>query len=202
MGKHVRLGLLAMLMVALMALPAFAQGLAIVNHGAPNTPITVAREVMGGTGRILTIVPPAGINGVAYSNAQSLFAANIVFVNLINAQFVPLQDYRICDNTGAEVANFNSPGAVSTAPFQLIVPVPLPNSLHLTSDAACAATGNQFRFTFLGATGGNPPIFNALINFKTIGVEVRFSTRPTVQHLFRSWTNMPRLSVSHSTLLT
>ncbi len=170
MGKHVRSGLLTMLMVGLMALPAFAQGTATVNHGAANTPIRVSKEVMGGAGRTLTIVPPAGLNGVVYVNAQDLFSANIVTVNLTNATFVGGQQYRMCDTAGVEVANFNSPGPVASAPFQLVASVLLPNQLHLTSDVACAATDNQFRFVFLGNSGGNPGVLNGLVNFRTIGV--------------------------------
>jgi hypothetical protein len=154
-----------MLMVGLMALPAFAQGTATVNHGAPNTPIIVAIEVMG-VARNLTIVPAGGDNGVVYGNAQDLFAANIVFVNLTNATFVGGTAYRMCDSAGVEIANFTTPGPVATAPFQLIAQVLLGvnNPIHITSDAACAATGNNFAFILSAGTS------NALINFRTIGV--------------------------------
>src|SRR5215471_11165811 len=136
MGKHVRSGLLTVLMVALMALPAFAQGTATVN-----VPLIVAREVTG-IPRNLTITPPAGQNALVYGNAQDLQVANIVFINLTNATFQAGVAYLLCDNLGAQVANFTVPGAVSTAPFQLSsgVQIGVNNPIHVTSDGACNAT--------------------------------------------------------------
>jgi hypothetical protein len=149
-----------MLMVVLMALPAFAQGSATVN-----VPLIVAREVTG-IPRNLTITPPAGLNALVYGNAQDLQVANIVFVNLTNATFQAGVAYLLCDNLGAQVANFTVPGAVSTAPFQLSagVQIGVNNPIHVTSDGACNATDDPFAFT-LAATQNS-----ALVNFRTIGV--------------------------------
>jgi len=160
MGKHVRSGLLTVLMVALMALPAFAQGTATVN-----VPLIVAREVTG-IPRNLTITPPAGQNALVYGNAQDLQVANIVFINLTNATFQAGVAYLLCDNLGAQVANFTVPGAVSTAPFQLSsgVQIGVNNPIHVTSDGACNATDDPFAFTLAATTT------SALVNFKTIGV--------------------------------
>ena len=160
MGKHVRSGLLTMLMVVLMALPAFAQGSATVNVA-----LVVAREVTG-VARNLTITPPAGQNALVYGNAQDLQVANIVFINLTNATFQAGVAYLLCDNLGAQIANFTVPGAVSTAPFQLSagVQIGVNNPIHVTSDGACNATDDPFAFT-LSATQNS-----ALVNFKTIGV--------------------------------
>lgn len=158
MGKHVRSGLLTMLMVGLMALPAFAQGTATVN-----VPIIVAQEVMG-IARNLTIVPPAGQNALVYGSAQNLLSANIVFINLTNATFQSGVAYLLCDSAGLQVANFTTPGTVSTAPFQLTQPVNQGNPIHVTSDGVCDATDDPFAFTL--SAGSN----SALVNFRTIGV--------------------------------
>jgi len=163
MGKHVRLGILAMLMIALMALPAFAQGTATVNSGALNTPLLISVEILG-VARSVSIVPPVGANAVDYSNAQPFQVANIVIVTLTNASFNG-GNYLICDNTGAAVANFQAPPAgTKTVNFQLTAPVAVHAPMHLTSDPACAATGNVFAFI---KDAGNQ---SATINFKTIGV--------------------------------
>jgi len=162
-----------MLMVGLMALPAFA-GSVTVNNGTPSTPVIVSFEILGTNRPSAPFITGVGgaQNGVEYFNAQPLGinASNVVVVTLTNAGFTG-GNYLLCDNLGVAVANFQAPPANSSvANFNIIQPVAVNAPLHITSDPACAATGQPFNFILFGGAS-NPNSQPATIKFESFNAQ-------------------------------
>jgi hypothetical protein len=152
MGKHVRTVVLAILMLGLTALPAFAGTVTITPSGG----ISIAFEAAPSAA-----VSPRTLSEVTFNFTQNVDIANIIKVDLGSAKFVAATVYNLC-SANTTVATF-VPGAVSVANFQVTgATVAAGDPIQLTSDAC--GDGTAFTFT----TGTNAG--NSILTFTQIGV--------------------------------
>jgi hypothetical protein len=142
MGKQLRVWGLALLMVGLVALPAFA-GLTTVNFGGVlNTAITTSLEVMG-VARTVTITAGGGNDGIVFTPGQQVAVGNLIEVTFSGATFIGAAGptggttYNIC-NAGATIATATPGATAGPFNFQVNVLSAVGAALNLTNQA-CAA---------------------------------------------------------------
>jgi len=156
MGKQMRIWGLTMLMIGLVALPAFA-----VAPTVPN-PLTVSSEAMG-IARTLTVVGTPG-DAVQVTFTQNLSVSNLIQVTFLNSAFAA-GTYNVCDDVaGTTIATFVPGAGTLQANFNVNVDTAALTVLNLTTDA-CAALADQPMLFQLNAVASAASSATATIKF-------------------------------------
>jgi len=174
MIKHLKILLFGMAVIGLMAGTAFA-GTTKVNHAADNTPFTASLEAMSAARNVMLL---GAANGpINYLVTQVITGGNFLTVSFTGAAFAGNQ-VRVCKVDGAAAGNqigVATPASGTTSyNFQIAASnaagsVPAGESVYLTTEAACNATGAGSNLWIQLSTTASATSPSATVGFVSAG---------------------------------
>lgn len=214
MGKYFKIFVLAMVILCVAAGSAFS-GTTRVNHGAANTPIKVATEVMGGN-RTVPLQASAALTKANYNDAapisftmtQALSSGNLIVVTFGGGAAFDGQTVNVCamntTPTGIVIATATPAAGTTNQAFNLVdvgqaalgAPnVAAGNHIWLSNVAACAVTGNAYMPVQILSTATAPTV--KVSQTTSALVPLDDSTAVSVATLLREW-NVANASTTHT----